>query len=77
MHFSLPSDDVFAAVPANLTIPTLDPLPERVEFIEDEIEDVVLDLANQTQAVDLIELKVGGIEVLINILYTSLNWLFE
>ena len=76
MHFSLPSDDVIAAVPANLTIPTLDPLPERVEFIEDEIEDVVLDLANQTQAVDLIELKVGGIEVLNNI-YTSLNWLFE
>ncbi|XP_063691882.1 laminin-like protein epi-1 isoform X2 [Bolinopsis microptera] len=58
------NDEVTVAVPANLTIPTLDPLPERVEFIEDEIEDVVLDLANQTQAVDLIELKVGGIEML-------------
>jgi hypothetical protein len=50
-------------MPANQTLPSLEPLPERLDFIEDQLEDAEADLANQTQAVPLIELKLGGIEV--------------
>lgn len=51
------------AMPENMTIPILEPLPERVDFMKDELEDLERDLANQTQQIPLIELKVGGIEV--------------
>ncbi|KAL5262010.1 hypothetical protein ACHWQZ_G007649 [Mnemiopsis leidyi] len=57
-------DQAEAAVPANLTLPTLDPLPERVEYVQDAIQDFVADLANETQGVSLTELKLGGIEML-------------